>query len=343
MENLKGKKSIIIFGATSKIAQSLIDTYLLEQDYNIYAVGRKETDFFEKRNITYIRADIREEELYNKLPRENVFAVYNFAGVQPSIMSVSEKDDHKKVMLEYIDINIKGVTNILEYCKDVKADRYIFTDSHRAYEGYWENGRFLNGDLPVKINFAGDHSMYAISKYTSVMISEYYREFFGLKTFIFRLPMIFCVPEDDMYLVNGEKKRRPYLHIIKQAMEGKPLEVWGDPMLKRDYVYITNACQILYKALITDVKHGVYNIGTGEAVTTEEFIKSIATVFSPKGQEHEILYKPEKLSYKCAIYDITKEKAELGYEPDSLIDMLKMIKMEMEENNMIDKWGWNKQ
>lgn len=330
---------VVVFGATSKIAKRLIDDYLVDK-YEIIAVGRKETAFFRERGIEYIQGDIRDETLYNLLPKKDVFAVYNFAGVQPSIMNFSEKDDHKRVVTEYIDVNIKGVANILEYCKDVQAERYIFTDSHRVYESYWENGKYLNSDLPPKINFSGDHSMYAISKYSSVMISEYYRHFFGLKTYIFRLPMIFSVPDDDMYLVNGKKKRKPYLHIIKQAMEGRPLEVWGDPLLKRDYVYITNATQILYKALITDKDHGVYNIGTGEAVTTEDFIKSIAEVFSPHGVKNEIIYKPDKLSYKCAIYDITKEKKELGYEPDFLIDMLKMMKKEINEKGVIEKWGW---
>lgn len=334
------KKKIIIFGATSKVAMRLIGDYLIKTNFELIAVGRKSTDYFNQIGIKYIQGDIRNSSLFESLPKDNIFAVYNFAGVQPSILNMTEKDDHRALIQEYIDVNIKGVADILEYCKVVNANRYIFTDSHRVYENYWENGRFITSDMPVNINYSGDHSMYAISKYTSVMISEYYKSFFGIKTFVFRLPMIYGLSETDTYLVNGQPKRMPWLSIIKQAMDGIPLEVWGDPMMKKDYVSIHNAAQILYKALIAENDGGEYIIGTGEAVTTEEFIKTIASVFSPKGENHEIVYKPQMKAYKCAIYDMSKEKAELGYDPDNLRTMLIKIKNEMESTGIIEKWGW---
>lgn len=333
-------KVLVVFGASSNIGIKFIRS-LKEKDYYIYATGRKEILNLGQ-NITYLSGNILSDELFDKLPSENVFAVVNFAGLQPSIMSLDAVQDHKKMMQNYVDVNIKGVGNILDYCMRVKVDRYLFVSSHRELEKYWKNGFYINSNFPVNINFSGDHSLYAISKYASTLIADYYRLNFDFKVFNFRLPMIYAVNDSDRYLSNGKSLVMPYLRIIRSAMMGEPLEVWGDPTMQKDYVYIDNVIDIISKALeVRDLTYGNYIVGTGEAVTTENFIKQIAKVFYPHGMNAKIIYKPENKTYKCAIYDVTKEIEELGYRPILFNEMLLNIKQEIEKHNMLEKWGWD--
>ena len=50
--------------------------------------------------------------------------------------------------------------------------------------------------------------------------------------------------------------------------------------MKRDYVHIDNLYYIINSLIHSNsAKSGVYNIGTGESVTTENFIKTIKDVF----------------------------------------------------------------
>lgn len=333
-------KVVVVFGASSNIGQKYIRS-LNGKDYYIYATGRKQVfDFGE--NVIYLSGNILSNELFDKLPSENVYAVVNFAGLQPSIMGLDDVQDHKKIMQNYVDVNIKGVGNILDYCMRVKVDRYLFVSSHRELENYWKNGFYINSNFPVNINFTGDHALYAISKYASTLIADYYRLNFGFKIFNFRLPMIYAVNDSDRYLSNGKSLVMPYLRIIRSAMKGEQLEVWGDPKMQKDYVYIDNVIDIITKALeVHDLTYGNYIVGTGEAVTTENFIKQIAKVFYPIGREVKITYKPEKKTYKCAIYNITKEIEELDYRPILLNEMLINIKQEIEKHNMLEKWGWD--
>ena len=99
------------------------------EKYEIIATGTKDEYPFEFYKGKYVKLDITKVDDFEKLPKENVQAVVDFAGVLPAYLS---KDDPNK----YIDVNIKGTLNVLEYCRKVKADRIIYTQTWADLNGY---------------------------------------------------------------------------------------------------------------------------------------------------------------------------------------------------------------
>ncbi len=98
------KKKIIIFGATGNVGSYLLKyalDYFDSSEYEVIASGRRKTDFFDKRGIKYISADLTKKEDFAKLPTDNVYAVMLLAAQIPSYM---EKYDPRK----YIDSIIVG-------------------------------------------------------------------------------------------------------------------------------------------------------------------------------------------------------------------------------------------
>jgi len=332
-------KNVIVFGATGNSGKNIINT-LINDGYSVVAVGRSDTDYFDKIDVEYLRGDIQEKDIFRKISSYDFDTVINLAGVQPSILPYSELTDLGRTLNDYVKINILGVFNILEFCRNKGISRYIYTTSHRDIEGHWVDGELLNPDLPIKINYQGDHVMYAITKTSSMMMGDYYRELLGMKVFNLRLPMIFSVPMRNWYYSNGEKKIIPFLSIIRDAILGKTLEVWGDKSMKRDYTHMDNLLQMVKLCLNSESPGGIFNVGTGESVTTEVFIKNIAEVFSPYGEDCKIIYKPEKQTYKCTSYNITKERNLLGYDPIYLREMLYRLKEDIEEKKILNKWEW---
>ena len=58
-------KKIVIFGATGNIGAYLVDycnSHIDKSKYEVVAVGRRKTDFFEKRGIRYCQVDITKDE-----------------------------------------------------------------------------------------------------------------------------------------------------------------------------------------------------------------------------------------------------------------------------------------
>ena len=224
----------------------------------------------------------------------------------------------------YIDVNIKGTINILEYCRKVNVDRILYTQSFGDIKDYGETNLTIKVDMPRNFKFDTDHSVYVISKNAAVDIIESYHQMFGIKRFIFRLPTIYLYSEEDHYYVDGVIRKIGYRILIDNAMEGKTLEIWGDPSRVKDMVYVKDFCQMLCKALFVDRTEGYYNVGTGIGTSLEDQIKGIVKVF---GNNNEIVYKPEKPNAPQYIMDVEPAKKELGYEPKyDYISMLEDMK-----------------
>lgn len=320
-------KKIIIFGATGNVGSYLTkycSEYFDMSKYEIIASGRRNTNVFDREGIKYCQVDITKEEDFSKLPIDDVYAVILLAAKIPSYMDEYNPRD-------YIDSNIVGAFNVLEYCRRVKADRILYTQTVFDISLHAKKGDILKPDLPKNFSYIGDHAVYVISKNTALELIEHYHQEYGIKKFIFRLPTIYNYSSYQYYYPNGIKKMRPLYQMINKAINGEPIELWGDPNYAKDMVHVYDFSQMLCKAIEVEREEGFYNIGTGIPVTLQEQIETIIKVFSPENKKSEIIYKPEKTSGGGFLMDVTNAKEELGYEPE--YDCLKLFedyKKEME-------------
>ena len=187
-------------------------------------------------------------------------------------------------------------------------------------------------DSPRRLNLKGDHAVYIVTKNAAVDLVEHYHQEYNLRTAVLRLPTIYCyTPINEMY-VNGEKKPIAYLYMIERARRGESLEIWGDPNIAKDMVYVKDYTQIVLGAVESDKGQGLYNVGTGIGTTLEQQIRGIIEIFSPAGKPSAVIYRPESgPSQSGFIYDISKTRAELGYQPRfSYLEMLRDMKTGME-------------
>jgi len=328
------KKKIIVLGSAGNLGMYFIDYLLknLDQDkYEIIATGTKKEYPYEFYQGRYIKLDITNVEDFNNLPKDNVYAVVDFAGILPAYL---KKDDHNK----YIDVNIKGTLNVLEYCRKNKVDRIIYTQTWADLNGYLKDKLPLKPDWPRKPIFTGDHAIYAVTKNAAVDLIECYHHMYGLKNFIFRLPNIYLYSPDKYYYVNGEKKLISYRYIIDRAIKGEDIEMWGNPNLGKDIIYVKDLCQMIYKSLFVSLNGGIYNAGTGIKTTMKEQIEGIIEVFSPKDNKSIIISCPDKKDCDDFVMDILNAQKELGYVPEyTYIKYLEDYKKEMELNRFNKK------
>ncbi|MGN1327195.1 MAG: NAD-dependent epimerase/dehydratase family protein [Clostridia bacterium] len=326
------KKIIIVFGATGNLGMYFIDYLISNLDtekYEIIASGTKKEYPYSFYNGKYVSIDITQKNDFKKLPTENVYAVVDFAGVLPAYL---KKDNPEK----YIDVNIKGTLNVLEYCKQVKVDRIIYMQTWADLNGYLKEKKPLKPDLARKPIYIGDHAIYTVTKCAAVDLIECYHQSYGIKSFIFRLPNIYLYSPEMYYYVNGEKRYISYRHIIQRAIEGKDIEMWGNPELGKDIIYVKDLCRMIFKALWVKRQKGIYNAGTGIKTTMREQIEGIISVFSPKDNISKIIECPEKRDCDDFVMDIENAKKELGYEPKyDYIAYLQDYKKEMEANKFL--------
>lgn len=323
-------KSVMVFGATGTLGTYFVD-HLAERGYDVWAIGNRNVNeqYYKKRNIKCASIDITKKSDFKKLPSSGIDSVVLISGAMPSRMEGYKPQ-------KYIDVNITGTLNVLEYCVKTNISSYLFTQSHSDVAGYWNTGEIIKPDAPRKLNLKGDHAVYIISKNAGVDLAEHYHQEYGLRTFIFRLPTIYNYrPIVDMY-VNGKNVPIGYRYFIQKALNSETIEIWGDPVSKKDIVYVKDFNQMLRLALESALKKGFYNVASGTATTLEEQIKGVVEVFSPKDNLSKIVYKPEKRSQNSYLYDIENAKIELGYKPKySYLEMLIDMKKEMDSDRFV--------
>lgn len=330
------KKRIVLFGASGNVG-SYVYKYAREyfdpEEYEVIGSGRRKTDFFEKRGLAYCSVDLSKKEDFDILPQENVYAVIYLAAQIPSYMEGYHPE-------KYIQSNIIGAYNVLDYCRKVKADRILFSTTVFDVSLSAGDGIVLSPDMPLNFSYKGDHAVYVISKNTAIELIRHYHAEYGLKYFIFRFPTIYNYSPYHYYHPNGVKTLRPVYKMIDQAMKGEPIELWGDPNYSKDMVHVYDCAQMICKAVEVNKETGFYNVGTGIPVTLKEQIEAIIKVFSPKNHPSTIVYRPDKPCGGGFLMDVSNAVEELGYKPVYTVEKLfENYKEEMKINRFAELRG----
>ena len=329
-------KKILVLGATGTVGVYTTDA-LCRSGYDVIAVGRRKSDngFFKTLGARYVSVDITKKNDFAKLPKD-AYAVIHLAGAMPAAM----QGYHPHL---YVQTNIDGTLNVMEYIRDNAIAKVIFSHSRADSNYLMGTNNPIPSDIVKKFPLTGDHSIYSISKNAAVDIIEHFYHQYGIKRYVLRFPTIYAYHPDSFYYVNGERRKKAYRLLIEKAIKGETIEIWGNPAISKEIVYVKDAVQMILRCVESELDGGVYNVGRGVGVTLEEQIRGIINVFSSPNSRSNIIYKPEKPNARQFIHDISKAKKELGYEPKyNYIDLLKDFKLNMQNNPYKLLWGEEK-
>ena len=315
-------KKILIFGASGNMGGYLVEYFLQHcgNDYEIIGVDLTEHQTV-KKMVNIITMDINNDDDYSKLPTEDVYAVIDMIGPMPARMI-----GYKPIV--YVNTNVLGSFKIFEYAVRVGADRILYAKSFIDIVKRGEQQLYLHVDDEPMFDYDNYHSVYAVTQNTAKDLLRCIHEFYGIKTFTFRLPHIYLWNSDPTYSVKGVPQKMMHRILIDKATAGDTIEVWGDPARQKDMVYVKDLCQIFYKATFVEKQTGFYNVGTGIGTTLLEQIEGIRDVFC-KEKKSELIFCPDKLNAPQYIMDIKETIRDLGYKPEySYIEMLEDMKKE---------------
>ena len=100
---------------------------------------------------------------------------------------------------------------------------------------------------------------------------------------------------------------------LRRAMQGEPIEIWGDGTVTRDYLYIGDVAEALLKILDYGGPHKLFNIASGIGMDLNGIIGAIEQVL---GRSVVRTYKPaRRFDVPVNVLDIGLARRELGWEP----------------------------
>lgn len=177
---------------------------------------------------------------------------------------------------EYIDSNIVGFLNILEGCRHGKVEHLVYASSSSVYGN--------SNEFPFKESANVDYpiSLYAATKKSNELMAYTYSHLYGLKTTGLRF-----------FTVYGPWGRpdMAYFKFTKAILEGKPISVYNQGDLYRDFTYIDDIVEgisrIVQKAQGETYK--IFNIGNNNPIQLNHYIQVLETVL---GKKAIINYEP---------------------------------------------------
>lgn len=201
----------------------------------------------------------------------------------------------------YINSNIVGFANLLEACRHHAISHFIFASSSSVY-GNQEKIPFEETDAvdrPV--------SLYAATKKSNELMAYTYSHLYELPVTGLRF---FTV-----YGPWGRPDMAPFL-FTKNILSEKPIKVFNNGDLIRDFTYIDDIVEGIIKVLELKVKkseYNIFNIGNHQPVKLQDFIRTL---------EQHLKKKAIKENYPMQEGDVYKTFASIdllnartGYQP----------------------------
>jgi dTDP-glucose 4,6-dehydratase len=202
----------------------------------------------------FVRADIRDGAAMLELMRRHAIeAVVNFAAeshVDRSIMSAEP----------FLDTNVAGTLRLLEAARAAGVRRFLQVSTDEVYGSLGATGAFEE-TTPI-----APRSPYSASKAAADHFVTAYHHTHGVDTVITR-----CSNNYGPY--QFPEKLIPLM--ILNALERKPLPVYGDGLYVRDWIHVEDHCEAVDAVLLRGETGHVYNIGAENDRPNLEVVRAI--------------------------------------------------------------------
>ena len=324
---------VIVIGGTGFIGMYTVEA-LLKAGKKVLATGRNMRlgEVLQNMGAEFLELDITSEDDFDKLPKKDVEGVILLAGLLPANAKADLQENENAA--DYFEVNVIGAIHVLEYCRRNGIKKVIGNCSYSDVSGAWGKGYPITEDEPRNFSYTGDHAVYVISKNACNDVMEYYNQQHGMQCAWFRFPPVYGVGPHGTIFVNGKPYKSGIATFIDNAMEGKDIELWGNPHIKRDIIYVKDVAEAYVMALESDKTYGLYNMTSGTELDLEEQAKAVIDVFGDN-KKSRIVYRPDLENHTPSyIYSVEKAKRDFGFVPKytNYYDMMKDYKKEQESN-----------
>ena len=271
------------------------------------------TDVEKNSRYRFVKGDIGDAALVRQIfAKEEIDTVVHFAAESHVDRSITGP-------AAFVETNILGTFNLIEAAREAWLNgpggkppidcRFLHVSTDEVYGSLGETGAFQE-TTPYD-----PRSPYSASKASSDHLVSAYFHTYGLPTLITN-----CSNNYGPY--QFPEKLIPL--IINNALQGKPLPVYGDGKNVRDWLYVIDHCAAILKVLEHGEVGETYNIGGQSEKQNIEIVHTICDILDekvgllPGGKNRRSLvtYVKDRAGHdrRYAI-DATKIRTRLGWSP----------------------------
>ncbi len=317
---------ILITGAAGFIGFHL-SKRLLEQGREVIGIDNF-TDYYDPnlkedrlamlkphRNFSFYKLDISDRDNIQRLfAQQKLDCVVNLAaqaGVRYSLINPQS----------YIDANIVGFANLLEGCRHTGVKHLVFASSSSVYG--------INTKMPFSVHHNVDHpiSLYAATKKSNELMAHTYSYLFSLPCTGLRFFTVYGPwgrPDMALFL------------FTKAILEGKPISVFNDGKMRRDFTYIDDIVEGVVRIIdkipepdpewnsespdpsSSKTPYKIFNIGNNQPLELMYFIETIEKHLGKKAIKN--LMPLQAGDVPATFADIDDLSKAVGFKPGTSLD-----------------------
>ncbi len=333
-------KNILVTGGCGFIGANFIHYLLSEPDFtgriinvdkltyagnpeNLAGIGESFPERYD-----FIKADISDRKAINRIfERFKIDTVCHFAAESHVDRSIVEPD-------AFIQTNIIGTFTLLELAR-LHKDRMVLFHHVSTDEVYGSLGKegYFTEDTPYSPS-----SPYSASKAASDHLVRAYNRTYDL-------PVTISNCSNNYGPYQFPEKLIPLM--LLNALEGKPLPVYGDGLNIRDWLYVKDHCRAVWTIMKNGKRGEIYNVGGRCEMRNIDVVRMICDILD------EIMPEPGKRPRRDLIVfvkdrpghdqryaiDFSKLQRELGWVPDESFEtgIKKTIKWYLDNKEWVER------
>ena len=307
---ITGSAGFIGFHLSHRLLKEGVEVIGIDSLNNYYEVSLKEArnNILKKfSNYTFYHQDLTNYELLKNIFTHHLITKVIHLAAQAGVR-YSITHPHA-----YIHANVIAFLNILETCKNYHVKHLLYASSSSVYGD--------NREMPFSVGHRVDHpvSFYAATKKSNELMAHTYAHNFGL------------VVTGLRFFTTYGPWSRPDMALFlftKSIIENKPIDVFNHGKMKRDFTYIDDVIESVYRLMNKENKkkntthsdfstsfapYYLFNIGNGQPIELMKFIYIIEKLL---GKKAIINYQPPQKGEINETYaDIQNLKDEIAYQP----------------------------
>ena len=299
-------KKIIVTGGLGFIGSNLIELlikkkfFVINVDKNSYS-----SNFYNVRNYSktkkykYINCNIKDKKFKKILFKYKPICIFNLAAETHVDRSIDNPEN-------FIQSNFVAVFNLLEYFKEYSKkfnSRLVHVSTDEVY------GDILKGRTSEKYPYKPS-SPYAASKAASDHLVYSYIRTYNLKAIITNCSNNFGPKQHPEKLIPK---------LIYNILRNKPLPIYGKGLNSREWIFVKDHCEALYKVFLKGKIGSFYNIGSNKNLTNLEVTKNLLNYSKKKiklGNKVKIKFVKDRPGHDLRYaLNSNKIKKELSWEP----------------------------
>jgi UDP-glucuronate 4-epimerase len=249
------------------------------------------------RRFEFHQADLTDlDGMTTLLQHRDIEAIIHLAA-QPGVRYSLENP------IAYVDANVKGQVAVLEAARRMnRLNTIVYASSSSVYG--------MNEKQPFSITDRADHpvSLYAATKRAAELVTESYCHLYGLSCTGLRF-----------FTVYGPWGRpdMAYYLFTQAIVKGKPIKVFNEGRMSRDFTYIDDIVPAILAAIIPSFSqpamHRLYNLGNEHPESLLDFIAILERSLNRRALIELLPMEPGDVLSTYA--EITSARHDLGFDP----------------------------